>query len=61
LLWGRRDPDVQLGVFMGDHSSDQLGVDPIGLAAQPHALGIVTGVLGIEDKDDKAKLVGHLG
>jgi len=46
---------------MGDHSSDQLGVDPIGLAAQSHALGIVTGVLGIEDKDDKAKLVGHLG
>jgi len=46
--WG---PGVQLGVFVGDHAGDELGVYTIGLAPQPNGFGIVVGILGIEHED----------
>ena len=61
LLWGGWDPGVQLGVFVGDHSGDELGIHTIGLAPQSNGLGIVVGILGIEQEDQKAELVGNLG
>src|SRR5271166_5958771 len=41
------------------HSGDELGIHPIGLATQSHGLGIVAGILWIEQEDQKAKLDGE--
>src|SRR5262252_8969011 len=60
LLRRRRDPGVQLGVLVGDHAGYELGIYTIGLATQPNGLGIVPGILGIEQEDQKAELVGSL-
>ena len=51
---------MQLGVFVGDHARDELGIHAIGLAPQSNGLGIVVGVLGIEQEDQKPELVGSL-
>ena len=48
-------------MLVGDHAGDELGVYAIGLAAKPHRLGIVAGVLGIEHVDHEAALVRELG
>jgi hypothetical protein len=51
---------VQLGVFVRDHAGYELGIDTIGLAPQPNRLGIVAGILGIKQEDQKTELVGSL-
>jgi hypothetical protein len=51
---------VQLGGFVGDHAGDEFGIHPVGLAPQPNCLGIVAGILRIEQEDQKAELVGEL-
>jgi len=47
-------------MFVGDHPGDELGIHPIGLAPQPNGLGIVAGILRIEQEHQKAELVGSL-
>jgi hypothetical protein len=47
-------------VFVGDHAGDELSIHPIGLAAESHGLGVVVGVLGIEQEDQEAELVGSI-
>ena len=48
---------MELLVLVGEHAGDELGIHAIGLPAQPHRLGIVAGVLGIEHIDHEAQLV----
>jgi len=45
---------------VGDHASDELGIHTIGLATQSNRLGIVAGILGIEQEDQKTELVSSL-
>ncbi len=47
-------------MFVGAHPGDEFGIHPIGLAPQSNGLGIVVGILGIEQEDQKAELVGEL-
>ena len=60
LLWCGWNPGVQLGVFVGDHPGDEFGIHTIGLAPQSNGLGIVVGILGIQQEDQKAELVGSV-
>ena len=61
LLGRGRNPRMQLLVLSGNHAGDELGIHPIGFAAQSHTLGIVTNVLGIEHEDHQTELVARLG
>ena len=51
---------MQLGVFVRDHAGDELGIYTIGLATQSNGLGIVAGIFGIEQEDQKPELVSSL-
>jgi hypothetical protein len=45
---------------VGDHARDELGIHTIGLAPQSNGLGVVGGILGIKQEDQKTELVGNL-